>query len=98
MGQLSPSLSIFSLATGTTGRGWRGILLSLFLSVGTTAFFLAKRYDANINCQVRLVGGIIVIALSSNPDNIGLTIGAIVLLNVGVIPLIVSTVGLIRLV
>jgi hypothetical protein len=44
------------------------------------------------------VGGIIVIALSSNPDNIGLTIGAIVLLNVGVIPLIVSTVGLIRLV
>jgi hypothetical protein len=90
---------MFSPATGTTGRGWRGILLSFFLSVGTTAFFLANcEDDANANCQVRLAGGIIVIALSSNPDNIGLTIGAIVLLNVGVIPLIISTVGLIRLV
>jgi hypothetical protein len=45
--------------------------------------------------KVRLVGGIIVIVLSSKQENIGLIIAAIVLLNVGIIPLLISTVGLI---
>ncbi|PNY24326.1 Uncharacterized protein TCAP_05734 [Tolypocladium capitatum] len=46
--------------------------------------------------QVRLAGGPIIIALEKNPDNLGLIIAAIILLNVGVIPLIVADLGLTR--
>lgn len=46
---------------------------------------------------MRLVGGAIVIALESHPSNIGLIVAALVLLNVGVIPLIVSNQGLLRI-
>ena len=99
MRHLSPLRSISSFAIGIRGRGWHGILSSPFLSVRSTAFFLPNcQVGANDTFQVRLVGGVIVIALSSNPNNIGLIISALVLLNVGVIPLIISAVGLIRLV
>ncbi|POR37946.1 Uncharacterized protein TPAR_01857, partial [Tolypocladium paradoxum] len=47
---------------------------------------------------MRLAGGPIIIALEKNPDNLGLIIAAIVLLNVGVIPLIVADLGLTRVV
>lgn len=47
---------------------------------------------------VRLLGGIIVIVLASEPTNYGLNVTAIVLLNVGLIPLIVTTLSLVRLV
>ncbi|CAH0053687.1 unnamed protein product [Clonostachys solani] len=47
---------------------------------------------------IRLVGGPIVIALGNDPSNIGLIVAAIVLLNVGTIPLIVSMSGFFRII
>jgi hypothetical protein len=44
-----------------------------------------------------LVGGAITIALEDKPRDIGLIIGAVVLLNVGAIPLIVANQGQIRI-
>ena len=46
---------------------------------------------------MRLVGGAITIALEDRSGDIGLYIAAIVLLNVGAIPLIVANLGQIRL-
>lgn len=46
---------------------------------------------------VRLAGGIISIIRSSNPNDIGLIIADFVLLNVGLIPLLVSLIGIIRI-
>ena len=46
---------------------------------------------------MRLAGGPIIIALEKDPNNIGLIIAALVLLNVGVIPLIVADLGLTRI-
>ncbi|KAH8887209.1 hypothetical protein GQ53DRAFT_827381 [Thozetella sp. PMI_491] len=46
--------------------------------------------------SIRIAGGVVVILLQSNPDSLGLIIAALVLLNVGVVPLIISTLGLIR--
>ncbi len=46
---------------------------------------------------VRLTGGPVVLALQSDKTRIGLVIAALILLNVGLIPLLVTTVGLIRL-
>lgn len=37
-----------------------------------------------------------IIALEKRPDSIGLIVSAIILLNVGVVPLIISDLGLIR--
>ena len=45
---------------------------------------------------MRLAGGPVIIALQKNPESIGLIIAAIILLNVGVIPLIVADLGLTR--
>ncbi|KAH7002593.1 hypothetical protein EDB80DRAFT_894600 [Ilyonectria destructans] len=47
---------------------------------------------------VRLVGGIITIVLESNPSNVGLIIATTVLLNVGIIPLLLSLIGIVRIV
>ncbi|KND94044.1 hypothetical protein TOPH_00926 [Tolypocladium ophioglossoides CBS 100239] len=47
---------------------------------------------------MRLAGGAIIIALEKDPDNLGLIIAAIILLNVGVIPLIVADLGLTRVI
>ncbi|KAL1965849.1 hypothetical protein VTN77DRAFT_5170 [Rasamsonia byssochlamydoides] len=44
---------------------------------------------------VRVVGGIIVILYENQPENISLTVAAIVLLNAGVFPCIAATIGLI---
>lgn len=58
---------------------------------------------ANIVQPVRLAGGPVIIAMMVNMDNnhgipdTGLTIAAIILLNVGVIPLIVADLGLTRI-
>ncbi|KAF4338222.1 hypothetical protein FBEOM_7887 [Fusarium beomiforme] len=46
----------------------------------------------------RLAGGILTIIRQSNPTSIGLIIATTVLLNVGLIPLIISMVGFIRLI
>ena len=46
---------------------------------------------------MRLVGGIITILAEKKKDNIGLFIAAIVLLNVGVVPLIIADLGLTRI-
>lgn len=43
---------------------------------------------------MRPAGGPVIIALENHPNNIGLYVAAIILLNVGVIPLIVATLGL----
>ncbi|VUC36210.1 unnamed protein product [Clonostachys rosea] len=47
---------------------------------------------------IRLAGGPIVIALGNQPSNIGLIVAAIVLLNVGTIPLLVSMSGFFRII
>lgn len=47
---------------------------------------------------VRLAGGIIVILLGSQPNSYGLNIAAVVLLNVGLVPLIIATLFLVRFV
>ncbi|KAK6080256.1 hypothetical protein SCUP515_03681 [Seiridium cupressi] len=47
---------------------------------------------------IRLVGGILVIVLGSQPTNYGLNVAAIVLLNIGLIPLIITTLFLVRFV
>jgi hypothetical protein len=47
---------------------------------------------------VRVAGGPIVIALEKDPSNVGLIIAAIVLLNVGAVPLIVAMSGFFRIV
>jgi hypothetical protein len=49
-----------------------------------------------MSATVRLAGGLVVLALQSDA-NVGLAIAALILLNVGLVPLIVVTVGLIRL-
>ncbi|KAJ2955193.1 hypothetical protein NQ176_g11414 [Zarea fungicola] len=46
----------------------------------------------------RLAGGIVTIIAEKQPNNIGLFISAIILLNVGVVPLIVANLGLTRLI
>lgn len=58
---------------------------------------IPKNPQANPTGIVRFVGGILVILQASKPTDIGLIIASIILLNVGVIPLMVSTLGLIRL-
>lgn len=45
---------------------------------------------------VRLVGGILVILLANQPDNVGLLAGALVCLNIGVVPLLLATLGMVR--
>ncbi|KAH7140879.1 hypothetical protein EDB81DRAFT_799057 [Dactylonectria macrodidyma] len=47
---------------------------------------------------LRLAGGIITIIRDSHPTNIGLIIAATVLLNVGIIPLLLSLIGITRIV
>lgn len=47
---------------------------------------------------VRLGGGVVVILLGNDPKSKSLIITAIVLLNTGVAPLIVATLGLVRIV
>ncbi|KAF4445791.1 hypothetical protein F53441_10540 [Fusarium austroafricanum] len=47
---------------------------------------------------IRLAGGILAILRQSNPTSIGLIIATTVLLNVGVIPLMISMLGFIRLI
>lgn len=47
---------------------------------------------------MRLVGGIITILAEKKKDNIGLFIAALVLLNVGVVPLIIADLGLTRII
>ncbi|UNI20250.1 hypothetical protein JDV02_006353 [Purpureocillium takamizusanense] len=47
---------------------------------------------------MRLAGGPVIIALEKNPESLGLIIAAIILLNVGVIPLIVADLGLTRVI
>ncbi|KAH8666962.1 hypothetical protein BX600DRAFT_462958 [Xylariales sp. PMI_506] len=49
-------------------------------------------------CLMRLAGGAVVIAQNYDQTNLGLIISAIVLLNVGVVPLLISMVGLVRLI
>jgi hypothetical protein len=46
--------------------------------------------------SVRLAGGIVVILLENNPSSTGLVIATYVLLGVGVVPLIISSLGLVR--
>lgn len=46
---------------------------------------------------VRLAGGPVVLALPSDNTRVGLVVAALILLNVGLIPLLVTTLGLIRL-
>lgn len=50
-----------------------------------------------IQTAVRFVGGIITIVAEKKKDNIGLFIAALVLLNVGVVPLIIADLGLTRI-
>jgi hypothetical protein len=47
---------------------------------------------------VRLVGAILIIVEEKKPGNTGLIIATIVLLNVGLVPLIIAFLGVIRLV
>jgi len=46
---------------------------------------------------VRLAGGPVVLALENDTTSLGLIIAALILLNVGLIPLLVTTFGIIRL-
>lgn len=46
---------------------------------------------------MRLVGGILTIVYETQKDNTGVYIAALVMLNVGVIPLIISNLGLTRI-
>ena len=47
--------------------------------------------------SVRLAGGPVIIALENNHQSIGLYVAAVILLNVGAIPLIIGTLGFIRI-
>ncbi|KAK5996843.1 hypothetical protein PT974_02188 [Cladobotryum mycophilum] len=47
---------------------------------------------------MRLAGGPVIIALESNRGSLGLYIAAVILLNVGAIPLIIGTLGFIRII
>ncbi|KAH8820643.1 hypothetical protein F5884DRAFT_56988 [Xylogone sp. PMI_703] len=55
-------------------------------------------FTLTILSLVRYIGGILVIVKKSHPDNAGLTIATVVLLNVGLVPLIMSTLGMIGVV
>ena len=46
---------------------------------------------------VRLAGGAIIIVLEQHPSSIGLIVAAIILLNVGAIPLIIANLGQVRI-
>lgn len=46
---------------------------------------------------VRLAGGIVTILAEKQPETTGLWIAALILLNVGVVPLIVASLGMTRL-
>lgn len=52
---------------------------------------------ANSFGEVRFAGGIVTAILESNPNNMGLNIAATIMLNVGLVPLIIAAVGIIRL-
>lgn len=58
-----------------------------------------RKEKKNTNADlVRLAGGIVTILAEKKPGNTGLWIAALILLNVGVVPLIVADLGLTRLV
>ena len=52
--------------------------------------------DEYVCCKVRLVGGPILIALQYDETSKGLAIAAIILLNIGAIPLIATNLGFVR--
>jgi hypothetical protein len=54
-------------------------------------------FKATDAITVRLAGGIVVILLETNPSSTGLIIATYILLGVGVIPLIISSLGLVRI-
>lgn len=54
-------------------------------------------FEATDAITVRLAGGIVVILLENNPSSTGLIIATYILLGVGVIPLIISSLGLVRI-
>jgi hypothetical protein len=57
-----------------------------------------SKYNANDLARLaRLAGGILTILRQSDPTSLGLIIATTVLLNVGLIPLMISMVGFIRL-
>lgn len=60
----------------------------------SAARFVTPRTNMTI---VRLAGGPIIIAMEKDRENIGLFIAALILLNVGVIPLIVADLGMTRI-
>ena len=47
---------------------------------------------------IRFAGGIVVILLQNDPSSVGLIIATVILLGVGVVPLIVSTIGFLRII
>jgi hypothetical protein len=48
-------------------------------------------------CLVRIAGGVVTILLENDPSSVGLIMADVILLGVGVIPLMASTIGLIRI-
>ncbi|KAM3500395.1 hypothetical protein MY10362_006433 [Beauveria mimosiformis] len=57
-----------------------------------------KAHAKDFFSTVRLAGGIVTIIAEKQPSNTGLWIAALILLNVGVVPLIVANLGLTRLI
>jgi hypothetical protein len=71
---------------------WRGFPLYPSRSVSLPIHINSIAYS----CIVRLSGGIVVICFE-HKNSVGLIIAALVLLNVGVVPLIIESLGFLRL-
>jgi hypothetical protein len=80
---------------GQSDLEWPGFLYCLFLLVSPPANVMY--FKATDAITVRLAGGIVVILLETNPSSTGLIIATYILLGVGVIPLIISSLGLVRI-
>lgn len=88
-------------------RSFVGLFQAIFYfpALLVAAYLLLRKHgrprmawiSLTIFCAVRIAGGIILIVFENNPNNIGLTIVALIFQGTGVIPLIVSTLGMLRI-
>ena len=97
MPQSSLSRSTSVSVPGNSDRERRGIILCRLRLVSRLPSRLSVDAGMADAQTVRLVGGCLVLATEHDPQNLGLLITTIVLLNVGLIPLLFSYHRLVRM-
>ena len=85
---------MYCIAKYHPGHEWLGFLFCPFVWVSAPSRLLYG--TISWLPKVRLAGGIVTILFEKDTSSVGLIIATLILLGIGVIPLIVSTLGMIR--